>query len=78
MKNKTVLWEGKFKIEGVVGDSEETLSFNTEEFNFDWLYEIIKKLKPNWKSTVIYCIIGELERIKLDLLVLCNEGKKNE
>jgi len=78
MKNKTVLWEGKFKIEGVVDGEEDKLVFNTEEFNFDWFYEVIRKLKPNWKTSFIYSIIGELERIKLDLLVLCNEDEKNE
>jgi len=76
MSNIKVLWEGKFKIEGIVDDRKEILSFNTEDFNFDWLYEVIKQLKSDWRTTVIYSIIGEFERIKLDLLCLCNECEK--
>ena len=70
MTEKRTLWEGKLKIEGIIEGEEERLVFNTEEFNYNWLSEIIKKLKPNWRTIFVYSIIGELEKIKLDLFCL--------
>jgi len=77
MKKKKIFWEGKLKIEGIVEGVEERLIFNTEEFNIDWLTEFIRKLKSNWKTTFVYSIIGELERIKLNLLCLLEEEEND-
>lgn len=77
MNKKKIFWEGKLKIEGIVEGVEERLIFNTEEFNIDWLTEFIRKLKSNWKTTFVYSIIGELERIKLNLLCLLEEEEND-
>jgi len=75
---KKTLWEGKLKIEGVVENEEERLVFNSEEFNYELLYEIIKKLKPKWRATFVYSIVGELECLKLDLLCLLRDVEDEE
>lgn len=64
-------------LRGIVEGVEERLIFNTEEFNIDWLTEFIRKLKSNWKTTFVYSIIGELERIKLNLLCLLEEEEND-
>lgn len=67
-KIEKLLWEGKIKLVAVITKKEGTLSFNTEEFDVGNLIDIILNLDEKWRYSLLLAIIGELERIKYELL----------
>jgi len=72
------LWKGEFELLKITerdeeGNPVEITRFSTENFNILDLVEAVMKLPENFRNTVVLSIIGELERMKIDLINVYTE-----
>jgi len=77
MKSIT-LWEGKVKIIAREDREEKALSFDTEEMNLEGLEKLVKSMKPRWRNTLVFAVIGSLEGLKYDLLNILEESEDEQ
>lgn len=73
---KKTVWEGKVELTGIAeldenGEVERRLRVSDEEFDVDKLGEILRQMKDKGMArAILKSIVGTLEAIKLDLLLL--------
>jgi len=75
---KQTLWKGEFELLKITerdeeGNPVEVIRCTSENFNVFDLVEAVMKLPENFRDTVVLSIIGELERIKIDLINIFTE-----
>ena len=77
------LWEGKFKLLKIVekneeGEEQEIIRFDSQEFDILKFVDELMKLPENFRDTVLLGVIGELERLKIDLITIFTDAALKE
>ena len=71
-------WKGTIKIVGIEDENNLILRIDSTGIDLERLENLIKNMKEGWRATTVLSLIGELERFKLDLILMLNEMEREE
>jgi len=71
-------WKGTIKIVGIEDENNLILRIDSTGIDLERLENLIKNMKEEWRATAVLSLIGELERFKLDLILMLNEMEREE
>jgi len=71
-------WKGTIKIVGIEDENNLILRIDSTGIDLERLENLIKNMKEGLRATTVLSLIGELERFKLDLILMLNEMEREE